>query len=206
MKILEVKLLAFGPFTDKPLKLDAGQEGFHIVYGPNEAGKSSALRALRQMLYGIPERSLDDFIHPYAKIRIGGVLRRSDGTVLELIRRKGRIHTLRAPDDETLINESHLQTFLGGVDADLFATMFGIDHADLVSLARSSLPQDRGFLISGKSRTNSRPKPTICSNPQHKNPELTKLSRPSKRIKRQYARLSCPISNGLGMIKPCARH
>jgi len=133
MKILEVKLLAFGPFTDKPLKLDAGQEGFHIVYGPNEAGKSSALRALRQMLYGIPERSLDDFIHPYAKIRIGGVLRRSDGTVLELIRRKGRIHTLRAPDDETLINESHLQTFLGGVDADLFATMFGIDHADLVS-------------------------------------------------------------------------
>ena len=133
MKILQVKLLAFGPFTEKPLELGAGHEGFHLVYGPNEAGKSSALRALRQLLYGIPERSLDDFIHPYAKIRIGGVLRRSDGIVLEFIRRKGRINTLRAPDDETLINESHLQTFLGGVDADLFATMFGIDHADLVS-------------------------------------------------------------------------
>jgi uncharacterized protein YhaN len=132
MKIVRLKLLAFGPFTDKPLELGAGHEGLHIVYGPNEAGKSSALRALRQMLYGIPERSSDDFIHPYARIRIGGVLRRSDGTVLEFVRRKGRINTLRGPDDETLIDESHLQAFLGGVDADLFATMFGIDHADLV--------------------------------------------------------------------------
>ena len=133
MKIVRLKLLAFGPFSDKSLELGAGHEGLHIVYGPNEAGKSSALRALRQMLYGIPERSSDDFIHPYAKIRIGGVLRRSDGTALEFVRRKGRINTLRGPDDETLMDESHLQAFLGGVDADLFVTMFGIDHADLVS-------------------------------------------------------------------------
>ena len=132
MKILRIGLLAFGPFTDKILDLHKGHEGLHIVYGPNEAGKTSALRALRQLLYGIPERSSDAFIHPYAKLRIGGKLLKSDGAVLEFVRRKGRVNTLRAKDDATLIDESHLHTFLGGVDSDLFATMFGIDHADLV--------------------------------------------------------------------------
>ena len=132
MRILQMKLLAFGPFTDSVLELGDGKEGLHIIYGPNEAGKSSALRALRQMLYGITERSSDDFIHPYAKLRIGAILRRSDGTLLEFIRRKGRVNTLRGPDDEMLVDESQLHAFLGGVDGDLFATMFGIDHADLV--------------------------------------------------------------------------
>jgi len=132
VKILRIGLLAFGPFTDKILDLHKGHEGLHIVYGPNEAGKTSALRALRQLLYGIPERSSDGFIHPYAKLRIGGRLLKSDGAVLEFVRRKGRVNTLRAKDDATLIDESHLHTFLGGVDSDLFATMFGIDHADLV--------------------------------------------------------------------------
>ena len=132
MKILRIRLLAFGLFTNKILDFDKGHEGLHIVYGPNEAGKTSALRALRQLLYGIPERSSDAFIHPYAKLRIGGKLLRSDGAVLEFVRRKGRVNTLRAKDDITLIDESHLHTFLGGVDSDLFATMFGINHADLV--------------------------------------------------------------------------
>jgi uncharacterized protein YhaN len=132
MKILKIKLIAFGPFTRKVLDLAEGQEGLHIIYGPNEAGKSSALRALRQMFYGIPERSMDDFMHPYSKIRIGAVLRRSDGSILEFVRRKGRVNTLRAPDDTTVIDEALMRTFLGGVDRDLFATMFGIDHSDLV--------------------------------------------------------------------------
>jgi uncharacterized protein YhaN len=132
VKILRIGLVAFGRFTDKILDLDKGDEGLHIVYGPNEAGKTSALRALRQLLYGIPERSSDAFIHPYEKLRIRGKLLKSDGAVLEFVRRKGRVNTLRAADDAALIDESHLRTFLGGVDSDLFVTMFGIDHADLV--------------------------------------------------------------------------
>jgi uncharacterized protein YhaN len=132
MKILELRLLAFGLFTDTVLDLGGGEEGLHIIYGLNEAGKSSALRALRQMLYGIPERAQDDYQHPYAKMRIGAVLKHSDGSVLEFIRRKGRANTLRAADDSTPMDESHLSKFLGGMSADLFATMFGIDHADLV--------------------------------------------------------------------------
>ena len=132
MKILELKLIAFGSFTDKHLDFGNGRGGFYIVYGDNEAGKSCALRALRDLLYGIPTRSTDNFIHPHSKMRIGGTLRRDDGTILEFIRRKGINQTLRASDDATVLDESQLRTFLGGVDESLFATIFGIDHADLV--------------------------------------------------------------------------
>jgi len=132
MKILQLNLLAFGHFTDTHIDLSKGEEGFHIVYGPNEAGKSSALRALAQMLYGIHTRSSDNFLHHHNKMRIGGVLRHSDGSELEFIRRKGRVNTILAGDTEEVLEESLLETFLGGVDADTFITMFGIDHSKLV--------------------------------------------------------------------------
>ena len=114
------------------IDLAAGAQGLHIVYGPNEAGKSSALRALRHLLYGIPERSPDAFLHPFAKMRIGAVLKSAAGDVLEVVRRKGRDNTLRAADDKTAVEESALQGLLNGVEADLFATMFGIGYEELV--------------------------------------------------------------------------
>lgn len=132
MRIDELQLIAFGPFTDTVLDLSGGQEGFHLIYGPNEAGKSSALRALRHLLYGIPARSTDNFLHPHPKMRIGAILRDGNGDVLKFIRRKGRNNTLRGPDDEIMVEETLLQRFVGGIDADLFATMFGIGYEDLV--------------------------------------------------------------------------
>ena len=132
MKFLELRLIAHGPFTDMVIDLSGGNEGLHIIYGPNEAGKSSALRGLQNLLYGIPERSKDDFLHPYSKMRVGAAIQSGKGDVLKFVRRKGRSNTLRLEDDKTVIEESLLNRFLRGVDADLFVTMFGIDHADLV--------------------------------------------------------------------------
>ena len=44
MKILNLHLIAYGPFSDGSLDLSGGSEGLHLIYGPNEAGKSAALR------------------------------------------------------------------------------------------------------------------------------------------------------------------
>jgi len=132
MKICEIRLIAYGPFTDDRIDLSEGKEGLHIIYGPNEAGKSSALRALRHMFYGIPERSSDGFLHPYDKMRVGAVIQGKNGNVLEFIRRKGRSNTLRAIDDKSVLDEALLQQFLHSIDEDFFVTMFGIDHTDLV--------------------------------------------------------------------------
>ncbi|HWB13427.1 MAG TPA: AAA family ATPase [Pirellulales bacterium] len=132
MKLSRLDLKAFGPFTDEVLDLSAGECGLHLIYGPNEAGKSSALRALKQLLYGIPQRSGDDFVHPYANLRIGGLITNGNGSRLEILRRKGSKNDLRTADDTTIVEPGVLASYLGRLDRETFETMFGIDHAALV--------------------------------------------------------------------------
>jgi len=132
MRILRLNLKAFGPFTDTVLDLSGGNFGLHIVYEPNEGGKSTSLRALRQVFYGIPSTSTDDFIHNYREMRIGATIESRAGEVLEFLRRKGNKNTLRAADDRTALDDDLLDRFLAGADQKLFETLFGIDHDTLV--------------------------------------------------------------------------
>ncbi|GAC1470008.1 MAG: YhaN family protein [Isosphaeraceae bacterium] len=133
MRIDRLDLIAFGPFTNDVLDLSSGSEGLHLIYGPNEAGKSSALRAIRQFFRGIPPQSDDDFIHQYGNMRIGATLRERSGETLELVRRKGSKNTLLGPDGKTLDDaEARLARFLGGVASEEFLRKFVIDHAELV--------------------------------------------------------------------------
>ena len=138
MRIDELNLAAFGPFTDRVLAFD--EAGLHIVYGPNEAGKSSALRGLKALLYGIEERTLDNFLHANDKLRVHGYLRTTDGHEFRFVRRKGRKNTLLTPDGEAL-DEQALAPFLQGVTVELFEMLFGIDHQALVQGGQEILEQ-----------------------------------------------------------------
>ena len=132
MKILNLHLMAFGPFTDLDLDFTGNQAGMQIIYGPNEAGKSSALRALTGWLFGIEHNSPDNFIHDYQQLKIGGTLRNSAGQELAFIRRKGRSNTVLTPEGKPL-DDDILRDYLHGIDRQLFLSMFGIDHQALVS-------------------------------------------------------------------------
>lgn len=131
MKILKLNLTAFGPFSNDQLDLSGGNQGLHVIYGTNEAGKSSSLRAITDLLYGIHSRTPDNFIHPYPRLRIGAQLQHSDGTVLEIVRRKANKNSLFNGDDSTPLDETELARFMGDVDRELFHMMFGIDHERL---------------------------------------------------------------------------
>ncbi len=140
MKILELHLPAFGPFTARHLDLSGGQHGLHLVFGANEAGKSSALRALRALLFGIPERTQDDFQHTKQNLRIGGRLRGLNGEELLCFRKKGRKDTLLDSDGQTLADD-RLARLLGTVDERQFERLFGIDHERLVSGGQALLAE-----------------------------------------------------------------
>ena len=140
MKLLGLDLRAYGPFTDRHLDLSAGSEGLHLVFGPNEAGKSSALRALRALLYGVPTRTQDDFRHDKTELRVGGRFRGADGSELQCYRRKGRKNTLLDANGDP-IAEERLSRLLGGVAEPLFERLFGIDHEALVSGGRALLDE-----------------------------------------------------------------
>ncbi len=127
MKFLELYLMAFGPFTDINLDFSMECGDFNIIYGPNEAGKSSALRALKSFLFGIKSNSPDDFVHKYDMLRIGGRLLRSDGSQDYFIRRKGNKGTILDKEGRQL--DDHIfAEYLSGIDEKLFETSFGIDH------------------------------------------------------------------------------
>ena len=132
MIIERLDLKAYGGFTDFSLDLSAGPNRFHIIVGKNESGKSTSLRAITSLLYGMPSRSVDSYLPPKQSIRVGGRLVDSHGGVLECVRRRGRKETLRDKDDDNPIDETQMQRMLGGVDQDTFLHRFGLSHDELV--------------------------------------------------------------------------
>jgi uncharacterized protein YhaN len=141
MRIDELQLLAVGPFTGKSLDFSRGNHGLHVVFGPNEAGKSSALRALRALLFGFDDRTPDGFLHGYPKLAVGGRLRAADGKHIALVRHKKRKGSIIDLETEAALPDDALDPFLGGLTEQSFCTLFGIDHDRLVSGGQEMLQQ-----------------------------------------------------------------
>ncbi len=141
MKLERLYLKAYGAFSGRRLDF-AGGPDFHLIYGPNEAGKSTTLRALIGLLFGIEERTADNFIHPHPQLRIGAVLATAAGDRLAVMRRKARKQTLFALDEASGVEqtdqplaEDTLIRVLGGLDEGLYRALFGLD---LEGLTRGS--------------------------------------------------------------------
>ncbi|HEX5660783.1 MAG TPA: AAA family ATPase, partial [Polyangiales bacterium] len=127
MRLQRLELMAFGPFSGKQLTFS--ERPLQLIYGPNEAGKSTTLRALTGLLYGIDARTSDAHLHEMSKLRVGATLV-DQGRTLTLTRRKGVKNTLLDSEGGAL-PEDVLGPWLGGLDEKLFKQMFGLDHERL---------------------------------------------------------------------------
>jgi len=130
MRFNKIRIPAYGPFTGLEIDLPKDGGDFHLFHGPNEAGKSSLLRSLRALLFGIHAQTPDNFLHDFNQMRIAAELEKLDGTKRLFQRRKGNKNTL-LDDKEIAISESELAGFLGGVDQAYFDSMFGLGSAEL---------------------------------------------------------------------------
>ncbi len=140
MRIKRLELAAFGPFTGRVLDFDTLLPGLHVVHGPNEAGKSSAMRGLQALLFGFHPRTDDNFLHPYDQLLVGGLLCREDGSELAFRRRKKIRNDLFDAADNPLPADA-LAPFLQGLGQDVFTRMYGIDHETLVLGGQGILDQ-----------------------------------------------------------------
>lgn len=140
MKIDRLDFLAFGSFTNMSLDFTSRLPGLHVVYGPNEAGKSTALRGLLALLFGFHSRTPDNFLHPYTQLVVGGQLQGPDGTELIFRRRKKAKNDLFDIQDNPLGPEV-LTPFLRGLDQETFSRMHGIDHDRLIHGGQGILEQ-----------------------------------------------------------------
>ena len=145
MRIDELILRAVGPFTGKDLDFSRGDLGLHVVFGPNEAGKSSALQALQAALFGFDDRSRAGFLHGNAKLAVGARLRTANSERIAFVRHKKRKGSLSELETGDVLPDEALDPYLSGLTEHTFATLFGIDHDRLVEGGQEILEQ-RGDL------------------------------------------------------------
>ncbi len=77
MRLRHLNLETFGHFTDRTLDFGAAPQGgsdFHIVFGRNEAGKTTLMEGYLRLLYGFPLNEPYAFKHQRPNLRVGGVL------------------------------------------------------------------------------------------------------------------------------------
>ena len=130
MRFNKIRIPAYGPFTGLEIELPKQAGDFHLIYGANEAGKSSLLRSIRALLFGIHAQTADNFLHGYTQMRIAAELEKQDGSIRIFQRRKGNKNTLLDERDAS-IQEAELKDFLGGVDDAYFDSMFGLGSSEL---------------------------------------------------------------------------
>ena len=131
MRIRQLNLIAFGHFTGASIPLNPGEAGIDIIYGPNEAGKSTTLRAVQCLLFGFPARTGDSFLHANPKLRVGATLGLSDGSTLSVVRRKGNVKTLRDQNDDDVVDDGRLAELLGPLESESFRSRFALDGEEL---------------------------------------------------------------------------
>ncbi len=146
MRLRRLDLTRYGKFTDRSIDFGERIEGapdLHIVYGPNEAGKSTAFAAFLDLLFGIETQSRYGFLHPYSTMRIGACLELSCDT-RELVRIKRPLASLRNSADEPVADATILGD-LSGLDRNAYRMMFSLDD-DTLEAGGNAILASRGEL------------------------------------------------------------
>jgi len=126
MKLRSLELRAFGSLRDVRLDFEDDAPRLHVIYGPNEAGKSTALRALRGLFFGIASNTRDAHSVKPADLRVAALLSDSEGRQRYVVRRKGLKDTLRAEDDKTPLSAEEALWVTAGMHASTFESQFGL--------------------------------------------------------------------------------
>jgi len=143
MRLSRLDLTRYGRFTDH--RIDFGAQpadgpDLHLIYGPNEAGKSTTLNAFLDLLYGIEPRSDYNFLHDYQTMRIDARLDLASGP-RELARlRKGLVDA-----DGAALADGVLLGELAGIDRPAYQAMFSLDD-DTLEAGGDSILESKGEL------------------------------------------------------------
>jgi uncharacterized protein YhaN len=143
MKITDLEVEGYGVWSG--LRIEKLSDAINVLYGPNEAGKTTLLQFIRSMLYGFsPQRR--QYLPPVHGGRAGGVLdlagphgrfeigrydnSLADGTPGEQV-------TLTAPDG-TRQGEHFIKVLLSNIDEPVFNNVFAVGLREIQELATLS--------------------------------------------------------------------
>ncbi|MBC8355796.1 MAG: AAA family ATPase [Planctomycetes bacterium] len=145
MRLRELEVEHFGVFSDQSLEFDAG---FSLVFGPNEAGKSTLLQLIREMLFGFKAQQ-NPYVFEQHSGEMAGIASfdMHDGSQLRFRRRKGKKNEVVGSQEPSgrEIDASALGQLTGGANKELYEQVFGFSLRELAeaddSLKRANLTE-----------------------------------------------------------------
>lgn len=132
MRIRELRVESLLHFGRCALDFGEGRPDLHILYGPNEAGKSTLLQVISNLLFGGKMEGEEQERYD-ARSRIEGVLQHPGLSPIRLQRRR-RYKQLFLSEDggaDPGSQEKWLAAALGGYDRERYTLLFGFDHERL---------------------------------------------------------------------------
>lgn len=126
MRLAALSLTRFGHFTDFSLDLPRGDgTDFHVILGPNEAGKSTIVEGWLNLLYGIPARTNYAFRHDRDTLEVSARVE-DDREAHTLTRLRKASNSLVGPDGAPL-PEAILTGLLRGIGEDAYRHLYCLD-------------------------------------------------------------------------------
>ena len=136
MQIREITIDGFGVFSHK--KVTGLTSGLNVIYGENEAGKTTLIEFIRRILFEVPRRTKGfNFYHPSNGGRHGGKLKcqTASGETLLISRAlSDQIGvTINTPNEE-LKGQSALDSLLGHATLNIFQNIFAFTLDELQNI------------------------------------------------------------------------
>jgi len=155
MKLGQLSVDNFGIFYQREWHFSPG---FQLIYGPNEAGKSTLLQLIRQTLFGFPKQHPLQFEDHSGEMSARVTFDLADGRHGWFRRRKGTQRVVQGElTAERELDEATLKKSFGGASNDLYERVFAFSLADLAAgeagLAQADLREALfGVSLGGMSR------------------------------------------------------
>ena len=152
MKINEFKINGFGKLKDKEIQL---KDGINIVYGENESGKSSILKFISSMPYGVSKnkngKDISDFdkFKPWESEVFSGKIKYTldNGNVFEVYREFKKKNPIIYNEKQEDISKQFYMDKTKGID--FFTEQTGIDSEIFYSTA---ITEQEGIKLSQTSQ------------------------------------------------------
>lgn len=137
MKFTELRIDGFGVWSG--LEIRALDSALNVLFGPNEAGKTTLLEFIRAVLYGFSLNRRRRYLPPVRGGETGGWLGIAAAGATLQIRRAERSNAMLgevtvAAADGTVQGESQLAELLGDVDEAIFQNVFALGLEELQHL------------------------------------------------------------------------
>ncbi|TVY08291.1 AAA family ATPase [Paenibacillus cremeus] len=164
MRIARLQVHRFGTLRDLDFTLESSAT---LIYGPNEAGKSTLLEFVRAILFGFPARGGSERLLPLGGGSFGGAVTLEDpqGRRIRVERFDSPVNGRgKAPvsgsvrvifPDWATGGERELAALLGGVSSELFRSLFAFGLTELQELGTLQSEEISGFLYSAGLGTSS---------------------------------------------------